>query len=117
MTAIAILLLSLDDGYERDLALNVPVIYMLMNIGLVLLFGITLRRTGWLEMDEEDETMTMGKVMRKWRQKKQGNGGDEDAAIEMKEEGDGALPLPGQCLLERTFDLEEDLVALQERYI
>eukprot|EP01084_Bolivina_argentea_P257760 434338_1 len=68
--AIAILLLSLEDGFERDLALNVPVIYMLTNILFVLIFGITLRRTGWLIIDENDKTMTFGKIIREWKEGK-----------------------------------------------
>lgn len=68
--AIAILLLSLDEGYDRDLALNVPVIYMLTNILFVLIFGITLRRTGWLQIDDEDETMTLGKIVRNLKEKR-----------------------------------------------
>eukprot|EP00484_Ammonia_sp_Unknown_P023016 CAMPEP_0197037026 /NCGR_PEP_ID=MMETSP1384-20130603/14342_1 /TAXON_ID=29189 /ORGANISM="Ammonia sp." /LENGTH=319 /DNA_ID=CAMNT_0042467273 /DNA_START=18 /DNA_END=974 /DNA_ORIENTATION=+ len=76
--AIAILLLSVDSGYDRDLALNVPVIYMLTNILFVLCFGLILRRSGWLPIDWEDKTITLGKIIQQWREKrKQGESNEE----------------------------------------
>eukprot|EP00483_Globobulimina_turgida_P007261 UN07275 len=84
--AIAIILLSLESGYERDLALNVPVIYMLTNILFVLGFGITLRRSGWLTIDEEDKTLTFGKIIRNWRETRKNKTNEEakNASLQTK---------------------------------
>ena len=90
--AIAIILLSLDDGYERDLALNVPVLYMLLNGVFVVVFGVTLRRTGWLQIDESDKTMTFGKIIneckqnRKNRERARQNSADPSEKMELSED-------------------------------
>eukprot|EP01084_Bolivina_argentea_P209467 356796_1 len=66
--AIAIVLLSLDrEDKDSAMATNIPVIFMFTNILFILIFGITLRRTGWLQIDEEDKTMTLGKIIREWK--------------------------------------------------
>lgn len=103
--AVAILLLSLEEGYDRDLALNVPVIYMLTNILFVLIFGITLRRTGWLQIDDEDETMTLGKIVRNLKEKrfnnrhKNGNG-------DVEEEIDVENGIKGEKVKDESDDIE-----------
>ena len=62
--AFAILLLTLPDGIQRDLATNVPTVYMISNIVLVLIILPILRRTGWLQIDYDDKTLTFGKIIR-----------------------------------------------------
>ncbi len=132
--AIAIILLSLEEGYSRDLALNVPVIYMLTNVVFILVFAVTLRRTGWLHIDEEDRTLTLGRIVGQIRSKRAARKKVREHSVEREPEqnnghriemspDDGAelsaraLPLPGQCLIERTFDLEVDLDALRRRCV
>ena len=87
--AAAIVLLSLDKGYQRDLALNVPVIYMLTNVLFVLVFGITLRRTGWLQIDEEDGTMTLGKIIRNFRKNREQNSEENVLVDNVSERSNG----------------------------
>ena len=42
--------------------------------------------------------------------------GDEDDDDEKKNGDDAYLPLPGSCLIKRTFDLKKDLMTLKEKY-
>ena len=102
--AIAIITLSLEDGYEKDLALTVPIVYMLMNGLFVILFGVTLRRTGWLVVDETDKTMTLAKIIRKWKDNRQRSKDASDTNHDQQEDNNGRTEMEMELKKETSDD-------------
>ena len=61
--AYSILTLTLSDGIDKDLAINIPILYMILNIGTVILLLSILKISGWLKLDPNDKTRTFAVII------------------------------------------------------
>ena len=78
--AMAIMILTLGESDSLDIALGIPILYGSWNIIMVLIIGGIFRRCGYLEIDEDDKSMSLRKLIKQWREKK--NGANSSSNIE-----------------------------------
>eukprot|EP01084_Bolivina_argentea_P046576 85782_1 len=81
--AIAILILTISDTKSRSIALGIPALYSTSNYSVCLLMGYLCKRFGYLEINENDKSLTAQKLYFQWKQNKKKNGNKEQIEMTM----------------------------------
>ena len=67
--AAAIMVVTLGHSETLDISLGMPILYGLWNYTMIFIVGAIFRKCGYLEIDENDKSMSFAKLMKQWKER------------------------------------------------